>query len=57
MFWEMQKRILDSLPNFHICHSSALEYITWIAIENILKYIKSQWNLDLYFAYDECNSH
>ena len=43
MFWEMQKRILDSLPNFHICHSSALEYITWIAIENILKYIKSQW--------------
>ena len=41
MFWEMQKRILDSLPKFHICHSSAFEYITWIAIENILKYIEN----------------
>ena len=40
MFWEMQKSILDSLPKFHICHSSAFEYITWIALENILKYIE-----------------
>ena len=49
----MQKRITDSLPNFHICHFSASEYITWIALENILKYIenisqntKSQWTKD-----------
>ena len=41
MFWEMQKRILDSLPKFHICHSSAFEYMTWIAIENMLKYIEN----------------
>ena len=41
MFWKMQKRILDSLPKFHICHYSAFEYITWIAIANILKYIEN----------------
>ena len=63
MFWEMQKSILDSLPKFHICHSSAFEYITWIAIENILKIFPGtqismdRRHLDLYFVYDECNSH
>ena len=45
-----------------ICHSSASEYITWIALEDILKIFPGtqismdRRHLDLNFVYDECNS-